>query len=398
MRKILAILKLKLQLLRRNYAMFLMMTLSPLLFTFFMGSLNPDGMKNVFVYIDDQDKSAISGELLRSFDPQVYKIVPTTEKDILDKIKKKEINTGYIIPQGFGAHLLNSEPTTIEVVRRPEQTATQEIPTIMNSAALRIRSAHDTAKMITDAASTSGGPLSPAVQTQVQAEVKKLFDEGWQNPRVTSTLVQISDSTVYQTDMKAQASMGFLIFFLMFTLSFNITSILDDKTLGTWNRILSTPTKAREVLAGHFLGTMLIGCIQVILLVGFGALVMKVQWGRSPVGVFLILFALIFALTSLGLALAGFIQTRRSLQAIYPVLIVSTSMLGGCMWPLEIVPNFMKTVAYFIPQGQAMMGLTELIVRGGGLEKAILPVASLVGMGIIFFIFGTLRVRPQSGA
>lgn len=397
MRKTLAVLKLKLQLLRRNYAMFMMMTLSPLLFTLIMGSLNPDGMNNVFVYLDDQDKSAISEELLNSFDPQVYKILPTAEKDILDKVKKKEINFGYIIPQGFGTRLLNGEATSVEMIRRPEQTTTQEIPTIMNSIALRIRSANDTAKMIAEAAAQSGNTLSPAVKTQVETEVKQLFDEGWKNPRVKSSLVQIGDDTAYHTDMKAQASMGFLIFFLMFTLSFNITSILDDKKLGTWNRILSTPTKAREVLAGHFLGTMLIGCIQVTLLVGFGALVMKVQWGRSPLGVFLILFALIFALTSLSLALAGFIQNRRSLQAIYPVLIVSTSMLGGCMWPLEIVPDFMKTIAYFIPQGQAMMGLTELIVRGGGLEQAIVPIASLLGMGIIFFVFGTLRVRPQSG-
>lgn len=396
MRRLLAVFKLKLLLIRGNWNMLLMMTLSPILFTIIIGGMD-SGSNLIPVYIADQDQSAFSSTLLESFDPKVYSVEKLSEEEIFQKVENHQIKIGYIIPYGLGTAIDRGAQGTILVVKQPNAQASNEVATILNSSALRILSGKETAKQLLNSIELSEGPLPAERQREVEAIVKENVESGWADPQIVTKFVPItsSDAGAYVYDHKAQSSMGYLIFFLMFTLTYGINEILNDKQMGTWARALTTPTRSWQLLGGHFLGTMFTGVIQVLLLVGFGDFIMGVQWGRAPFGVFMILFSLIFALTSLGLMLAGFVQSNRQLQALYPVLIVSSSMLGGCMWPLEIVPDFMKTVAYFIPQGQAMMGLTDLIVRGAGLSSALIPVLSLLGMGVIFFSVGVTRVQKN---
>lgn len=388
MNRILAIAKLKLLQTRSNWGVIVMMTISPILFTFMIGSLNfNDSVDQVFIYINDQDQSQISTELVQSLNSDTYQVQILDEAKIYQLIREKKIKAGYIIPEGFGNQIVQGQTTEIGVVQSPEGTSHQEIPILINNQLLRIQSTQQTTQLVFSTLKSN----DPAISKRVS----QLIQEGWTNPKLVSTYVPVNSDSTFVYDQKAHASMGYLIFFLMFTLTFSISEILTEKELGTWRRLLSTPIRSSQILLGHFIGTIALGVLQVILLVGFGSLVMGVQWGRSPLGVILILFSLIFALTSFGLMLSGLIKTRRQLGALTPVLVVSTSMLGGCMWPLEIVPDFMKTVAHFVPQGQAMMGLKEMVVRGSGIEKALPPTFALLAMGILFFLIGLPKVQQK---
>jgi ABC-2 type transport system permease protein len=54
--------------------------------------------------------------------------------------------------------------------------------------------------------------------------------------------------------------------------------------------------------------------------------------------------------------------------------------LGGCWWPLEIVPDFIKVVAHLVPTAWAMDALHQLITFGGGFAGA----KGAVGMLLLF--------------
>jgi ABC-type multidrug transport system permease subunit len=56
--------------------------------------------------------------------------------------------------------------------------------------------------------------------------------------------------------------------------------------------------------------------------------------------------------------------------------------LGGCWWPLEIVPDSMKVAAHVVPAGWAMDALHQLISFGGGWEKVRFPVGVLFLYGL----------------
>ena len=56
--------------------------------------------------------------------------------------------------------------------------------------------------------------------------------------------------------------------------------------------------------------------------------------------------------------------------------------LGGCWFPLEVVPEGMKTLAHCVPSGWALEGLHRLITFGDGFTSVLKPTAVLAGFGL----------------
>ena len=78
---------------------------------------------------------------------------------------------------------------------------------------------------------------------------------------------------------------------------------------------------------------------------------------------------------------------------IYTVLIVSTCMLGGVYWPLDIVPEFMQLLAKVVPQSWMITGFREIIsgsLYTPAIQNAVLV---LIGFSFIFFAIGLKKIK-----
>jgi ABC-2 type transport system permease protein len=58
--------------------------------------------------------------------------------------------------------------------------------------------------------------------------------------------------------------------------------------------------------------------------------------------------------------------------------------LGGCWWPIELVPKGMKTVGKIFPTAWIMDAYNKLIFFGYGLESVLVNLAVLVGFTALF--------------
>ena len=78
-----------------------------------------------------------------------------------------------------------------------------------------------------------------------------------------------------------------------------------------------------------------------------------------------------------------------------PFLGIMLGMLGGCMWPLEIVPDWVRTLGHFFPTAWAMDGYLGLIF--GGVEWTVIvpSAAALIGMATVFSALAVFRLRRQ---
>ena len=70
-----------------------------------------------------------------------------------------------------------------------------------------------------------------------------------------------------------------------------------------------------------------------------------------------------------------------------PVCSLVMAAMGGCWWPMEVMPDFMKTVGHLFPTAWAMDALHQLMSFGGGLaqiqlELLILALFALVTTGL----------------
>ena len=72
---------------------------------------------------------------------------------------------------------------------------------------------------------------------------------------------------------------------------------------------------------------------------------------------------------------------------------VAMGMLGGCMWPLSIVPAPMRVAGHLVPQAWAMDAWQKLIFDHGGLGDIAPQLAVLSGAAVVASVVAVRRLR-----
>ncbi|WP_040205513.1 ABC transporter permease [Neobacillus jeddahensis] len=185
---------------------------------------------------------------------------------------------------------------------------------------------------------------------------------------------------------------GFAIMFMMFGLSGAASTILDERIGGTWGRMMVSPASKLQISLGYLLAYFCMGWIQLAVLMTTMNLLFSTTWGKL---LYFIPFAslVILCVVGFGLMIAGIVKTKQQASAISAVLIVSTCMLGGVYWPIDVVPEVMQKIALAVPQTWAMAGFKEII--SGSLHTGTLmkDLAALLGFTILFMFVGFRGIK-----
>jgi hypothetical protein len=156
-----------------------------------------------------------------------------------------------------------------------------------------------------------------------------------------------------------------LVMFIMFQLTtFFMLLWIDDLNTGKTKRIVMSPTTTRDILFGNLVARVLWSAMQVIVILGVGSLVLNVRMDAPALPLAAVIAAYMLAAVSLGLLLGTLFKTTEKANAIGVIAGLVLAALGGCWWPLEIVPAPMRAVALMLPTGQAMDAIGELNALG----------------------------------
>lgn len=204
--------------------------------------------------------------------------------------------------------------------------------------------------------------------------------------------IMIIDSKVYNSssanfyDSLKQSFMGFIIFFSLFTMVFGIGSIVEDKENRVWHRQIVSPISGTTILGSALIVGFIVGVFQLGLMVVSGKYLFNIDLGKSTIALMLVLSSYVIASMCLGLLLSSIVKTGQQLGAMSPMIIVSTSMLGGCMWPLEMVTNkFVRGLSLITPQRWAMEGLQKVIIYNGNVSDVLEQIIYLLILALVFF-------------
>jgi ABC-2 type transport system permease protein len=85
-------------------------------------------------------------------------------------------------------------------------------------------------------------------------------------------------------------------------------------------------------------------------------------------------------------------RTPEQASSIGPVIGIGFGMLGGCMWPLEIVPPGVRAAGHLTPHAWAVDAWVTLLSRGGGLTDILLPLAVLSAFAVVLLGVATVRL------
>lgn len=183
-----------------------------------------------------------------------------------------------------------------------------------------------------------------------------------------------------------------LVLFMFITAMAGAGALIEQRVLGIARRMISTPTSVATVVAGQVGSRLAIALFQGLLILFVGVFVFRVGYGDLAAATVLVL---VFALVATSVStLAGSVfRNAEQARAIAAPLGIALGMLGGCMWPLEVVGSTMKTVGHLVPHAWAMDAFVALMAGGADLAAIAPQVLVLVGYTAVILPLATWRLR-----
>ncbi|MBN2247064.1 MAG: ABC transporter permease [Coriobacteriia bacterium] len=389
MRKILALAWLNAVQLLRNPAEVVAVVVLPLVLTMLFGSAFGGGQASdlsvLFVDEDGSPYAAQVGELVDA--EESLRIVQATREEAEAQISAGDAAVAVLVPEGFGADLPDAH-AVIEIMRAPTSQSGYAVFAVVQGIAMRMSGNAAAARVVSSA--MPGVADFDEVYADADSRwepVPPIYTEG---QTVVASEVR-GDSVI--AEGTAQSSIGFTVWFILFMTFGSAGGILEEREQGTLRRLLVAPIGRGTILSGKVLGTVLAASVQALVLVLVGALAFGVEWGRDPLGVALVLGSYILAGTGLAVMVSALVRTRDQMSGLSPLVSTGLAMLGGCLWPLEIVSPFMQTIAKLTPTGWAVIGLTDVVFRNQGVEAAVVPTLILLGFAGVTLGIGVKMLK-----
>jgi ABC-2 type transport system permease protein len=183
-----------------------------------------------------------------------------------------------------------------------------------------------------------------------------------------------------------------LVLFVFINAMAGGAAMIQSRTLGIYDRMLAGPVTARAIIQGETTTYLALTLLQSLLIVGVGALLFGVDWGNPiAAGALVALWALVG--TGAGMLSGSVFRTPEQASSIGPAVGMVAGMLGGCMWPLAIVPSALQTIGHVVPHAWAVDAWTTVLSRGGGLFDIATELAVLAAFALGLLMLATVRLR-----
>jgi ABC-2 type transport system permease protein len=358
------------------------------------GSPGEGAHQRYTLLVVDADHSSLSNELITIIgeSPAIRPLVkPASEAQAL--FNQQQAAALLTIPSGFEQVLAAGQPVDISLEKLPNDTRTLVIDQALTAALSQVDSAVQAAQGSLSQAERIA-PFRDSAQREAyyNAGLQRAF-QLLQEPPAHTVLNQSPQATVEIAAGFEQSSPGQLVTWTLITLLGTSEVFVSERLGGTLRRLLATPTRKSTILLGKTIARLGMGLFQMALLIGFGALALGVNWGRSWGALALVAAAFALASVALGTLLGALVRSRSQASGLTTMFSMLLSALGGAWWPLEVTPPAYQAVVKILPTTWAMIGFNDVILRGQGVTGVLPVVGILIAFAAVFFTLGIWRLR-----
>lgn len=401
MKKLLYIALLRIRLLFKDKSAFIWMLLAPVVFVIILSTAYGSGGSSSgetkypvsIVNLDNGDHSRELVSMLKN--DAVFKIIEEDYNSAKKHVQDGDISMGIVIPENFSSSMDSGEPKSTGILKLQDNESTIALSMIIHNYIYQIRVGVSTGSMTASALSEIGkinGVDEKALMDKVEAQVL----ENLSSPAITYKSETVSPIRKDGLDNLSYTAIGVFVMFIMFFITGSAGSILEEKDEGTWNRIAAAPVENYSIMGGYMFGSLIKGWIQVGVLVIISRFMFKINWGDSALGLILLFTCFLLAIIGLGVALSSFVKSKAQLSVLSPIIVMPTCLIAGCLWPREVMPDFILSISNFVPQTWVMKGMTDLVARGSDINAVLLPCIVLLVFAAIFFAAGLTFMRAKN--
>jgi ABC-2 type transport system permease protein len=287
------------------------------------------------------------------------------------------IDAAWILPEGLSDAVTAGRSAELEVLVNPDRGLAAEVARGIASAfATRV---DEVRLAVATAAATGTAPDAAALDAIARQAAT-------QDPLITITPLLAADA---QLDEVSYLAAGMAAFFVFFTVTYGVTGLLEERQQGTLPRLLAAPIQPAAIQIGKAAGAFVLGILAMTVLAVGARVLLGAVWG-PPLGVAVLIVALVLAATGLMAFVGSFARTAEQAGNLQAIVAVSLGMLGGVFFP--VAGGLVGALATVSPHRWFLRGLGAQVATGDW--TAVLPAAgAIAAVGLLFALPATVRLR-----
>ena len=281
-------------------------------------------------------------------------LVDDTPQQLMERLRRGEINVGIVIPPDFERRLIDG--------REVAQILVDGSDNAVQGAAAQL------AQM----------PLS---HTGVQPAVRQISVVSFYNPERRSA-VNIVPGLI-----------GVILTMTM--VLFTGVAIVRERERGNMELLIATPVSSAELMIGKVLPYVAIGLVQTTVVLALGMWLFEVPVIGSVLDIYLAAGLLIVANLSLGLLVSTVARSQFQAMQMTFFLFLPSILLSGFMFPFAGMPRVVQWIAEVLPLTHFLRLIRGVMLRGASLWELWPDVLALLAFTTVMMTAAILRFRKR---
>jgi len=279
----------------------------------------------------------------------------------------QDIDAAIIIPAEFSARVQTGRPAELRVVQNVNST-------LASTLALAIVQEYARQFDYVQGAVTTLGSLDPTRLADAAAIA--------QRAGATPSPVSVRDvsATVKQLDNTTFYTAGLASFFLFFTVTFGVNSLLEERHAGTLSRLLAAPLPKWSIVLGKAITSFGLGLVSMLILIVATSFILGADWG-NPIGVALLVVAATASAIGVLAMVSALARTSEQGAVFSSIAAVVLGILGGTFFPISQAGGVLASLRFVAPHAWFLQGLGDL--AGGSIGDTVPAIAALLGFAAV---------------
>lgn len=299
-----------------------------------------------------------------------------------EKVLRDWRSAALVIPPGFSAAIDAAEHISVTLLYNPARNPVdrQLVEGVVTGSTMRLSIENQLLnglQQFGDLIELAPAEVRENIRTSGEEAVAPLFSA----PALSVVSVKPSAARIIvQPNTLQQTIPGYTVMFVYFLIGTVVASVKLERNTGVLRRLLVTPLRRADLLAGKTFSALVIGVLQVATMFAIGAIGFGMGLGNAPVALFVHTVAVVLSAVCIGLAAAAF-RIERGIT----IMLIVGALLAGCAFPADWLPPVLRTINIVLPQTWAMQGYQDLITRGMGFAEVLPEIGVLLGFAAVFF-------------
>jgi ABC-2 type transport system permease protein len=385
------------------------------------GQANRTDASRIPILVVDQDRSAISGEIVKGLTGEkALEVKPSALDEARAAVRKGTEIAAVVIPAHFGeeagAAFFGPRPKPeIAVLFDPSHSAERAMVQgilagdVMQAVSKEMFTGASGRKMVKDSlAEIEQAPGMPAEQRKTLSDLlssverwNEQSDQGVGGSVLSGGLTMpyttreeaVTAGKNVQYNGYAHAFAGMVVQFILF-LGIDVgVGLLLQRQRGLWKRFRAAPLSRGVLLGSRAVSAAVLAFFVVLVNFLFARLVFGVRVEGSMAGFLGVSASFALMTAAFGILVATFGKTPEATRGLSIFVTLIAVMLGGAWIPMFLFPQWLQKATVVMPTRWAVDGLEAMTWRGLGWSAALTPMAVLLGFALLFGVTAVARFR-----